>query len=157
METLPQRDRIATSTPMSEIPIRQRITSTSIPASHQANIGAQSNEDILDNSFETEPFVDYSEAFWQDDSSEEAPDIEFNGITDAEVYLRMESQPPTSPCRVNNDSQEGRDIWAEMMQNECMANIVAALDDIGLREFDIDNVDDGDVVRGPELLILSSA
>jgi hypothetical protein len=44
-----------------------------------------------------------------------------------------------------------------MVQNECMANIVAALDDIGLREFDIDNDDDGDVVGGPELLILSSS
>ena len=157
METIPQRDRVATSTPMVEIPIRQRITSTSIPASHRANIGIQSNEDIVDNPLETEPFVDYSEAFWQDDLSEEAPDIEFNGITDADVYLRMESQPPTGPCQDNDDSQGGRDIWAEMVQNECMANIVAALDDIGLRQFDIDNDDDGDVVSGPELFILPSS
>jgi hypothetical protein len=157
METLPQRDRVATSTPMGEIPIRQRITNTSIPASDQANIGLQSNEDMVDNSFETEPFVDYSEAFWQDDLSEEAPDIDFNGITDAEVYFRMESQPPAGPCRANNDSQEGRDIWAEMEQNECMAHIVTTLDDIGLRQFDIDNDDDGDVVGDPEPLILSSS
>ena len=79
--------------------------------------------------------MDYAEPFWEDD---------------ADFYFYMTSQPPARPCRANNDSQEGRNIWAEMEQNERMANIVSAIDGIGLREFDIDNNDDGDVVRGPE-------
>lgn len=157
IEVLPQRDRVATSTPMGEIPTHQHIASTSTPISHRVIISAQSNEDIVDSPFEAEPFIDYDEAFWEDELSKEAPDIEFDSISDAEVYLYMESQPPANPCRANNDSQEDRDIWAEMEQNERMANIIAALDDIGLREPDIDNYDDGDVVRGPELLILSSS
>ena len=113
--------------------------------------------EIPTHQLEAEPFIDYDEAFWEDELSKEAPDIEFDSISDAEVYLYMESQRPASPCRANNDNQEDRDIWAEMEQNERMANIIAALDDIGLREFDIDNYDDGDVVCGPELLILSSS
>ena len=146
METLPQQDQVATSTSMSEITTHQR---TSMPISHRVNISAQSNEDMVESSFDTDPFMDYGETFWQD---EEALDV-----VDAEVYFYMGSQQPASPCRVNNDSQEDRNIWEEMEQNERMANIITALDDIGLRESDIDNNDDGDVVRGPENLILYSS
>jgi len=89
---------------------------------------------------ETEVIMDYGEPFWEDD-----------------VYFYMASQPPASPRRANNDSHEGRNIWAEMEQNERMANIVSVIDGIGLREFDIDNNDDGDVVRGPEDLIPCSS
>ena len=131
MEALPYRNRVATS--------------TSMPISQRDNTSTQSNED---NSFDIESLMDNGEVFWQDELSEETLDVEFNNIIDTEVYFYMGSQRPAIPCRVNNDNQMGRDIWAEMEQNERMANIVAALDDIGLRESDIDNNDDGDVVSG---------
>lgn len=110
------------------------------------NISAPSDEDMVDNSFETEAFMDCGETFWQDD---EALDI------DSIFYIA--SQRPAIPCRTNNGRQGDRDIWAEMIQNERMANIVSALDDIGLREFDIDDSDDGDVVCGSQYLILCSS